>query len=81
VSEATPAGPPRTELISSELISRYTVDYKVAIKSGEVSIRVETAGVSAEIHLITKKCRVISKELAQDDVMKELVLAGLKGAL
>jgi hypothetical protein len=53
----------------------------VAIKSGEVSIRVETAGVSAEIHLITKKCRVISKELAQDDVMKELVLAGLKGAL
>ena len=67
----------RTELLSGELVPRYTVDYKVAIKSGEVSIRVETAGVTAEIHLNTKKCRAVSEEQAQDDVMKELVLAQL----
>lgn len=71
----------RTELISGELVPCYTVDYKVAIKSSEVSIRVETAGVTAEIYLNTKKCRAVSEDLAQDEVMKELVLAGLKGAL
>ena len=68
----------RTELISGELVPRYTVDYKVAIKSGEASIRVETAGVTAEIHLNTKKCRAVSEELAQDEVMKELVLSVMR---
>lgn len=68
----------KAEFISGDLVPRYTVDYKVVIKSGVVSIRIETAGVTAEIHTNTKKCLAVSDEQAQDDVMKELVLSGMR---
>ena len=71
----------KAEFIADELVPRYTAIYKVTIKSGEVVIRVETAGVTVEVHTNSKKCKASNEEQIQDQVMKELVLAGLKGSL
>ena len=71
----------KAEFIADELVPRYTAIYKAAIKSGEVVIRIETAGVTVEVHTNTKKCKASTEEQVQDQVMKELVLAGLKGSL
>ena len=68
----------KAEFIADELVPRYTAQYKVAIKSGEVVTRVETAGVTAEIYVETKKIGNQTIDQVQDAVMKELVMAGLK---
>ena len=68
----------KTEFVDDELVPRYTVLYKIATKSGEVSIQVETAGVTVEVHTNNKKCRGVTEEQALDQVMQELVLAGLR---
>ena len=68
----------KAEFIAEELVPRYTAVYKVAIKSGEVVIRVETAGVTVEVHTNTKKYKATTEEQVQDQVMKELVLAGMR---
>jgi len=68
----------KAEFIADELVPRYTVVYKVAIKSGEVVIRLETAGVTVEVHTNTKKCKVSTEEQVQDQVIKELVLSGMR---
>lgn len=68
----------KAEFIAEEVVPRYTAIYKVTIKSGEVVIQVETAGVTVEVHTNTKKCKAVSEEQAQDDVMKELVLSGMR---
>jgi hypothetical protein len=68
----------KADFIEDELVPRYTAQYKVAIKSGEVVIRVETAGVTVEVHTNSKKCKVTIEEQVQDQVMKELVLAGMR---
>jgi hypothetical protein len=69
----------KVEFIANELVPRYTAIYKVEIKSGEVVIRVETAGATVEVHTNTKKCKATTEDQVQDQVMKELVMAGLKG--
>jgi len=61
-----------------ELVPRYTAIYKVAIKSGEVAIQVETAGVTVEVYTNSKKCKASNEEQVQDQVMKELVLSGMR---
>ena len=71
----------KAEFIADELVPHYTAQYKVVIKSGEVVIRVDTAGVTVEVHTNSKKCKASNEEQIQDQVMKELVLAGLKGSL
>ena len=71
----------KAEFVKDELVPHYTAQYKVVIKSGEVVIRVDTAGVTVEVHTNTKKCKATTEEQIQDQVMKELVLAGLKGSL
>ena len=68
----------KAEFIADELVPRYSAQYKVAIKSGEVVIQVETAGVTAEIYVETKKIGNQTIDQVQDAVMKELVMAGLK---
>jgi hypothetical protein len=68
----------KAEFIADELVPRYTAEYKVAIKSGEVVIRVETAGATVEVHTNTKKCKASNEEQVQDQVMKELVLSGMR---
>jgi hypothetical protein len=68
----------KAEFIVDELVPRYTAQYKVAIKSGEVAIQVETAGVTVEVHTNTKKCKASTEEQIQDQVMKELVLSGMR---
>ena len=68
----------KAEHIADELVPRYTAIYKVAIKSGEAVIRVETAGVAVEVHTNSKKCKVTTEEQVQDQVMKELVLSGMR---
>jgi hypothetical protein len=50
----------------------------VAIKGGEVVIQVETAGVTVEVHTNSKKCKVSTEEQVQDQVMKELILSGMR---
>ena len=67
----------KAEFIADELVPHYTAQYKVAIKNGEVVIRVETAGVTAEIYVETKKIGNQTIDQVQDAVMKELVMAGL----
>ena len=66
------------EFIANELVPRYTAIYKVEIKSGEVVIRVETAGATVEVHTNTKKCKATAEVQVQDQVMKELVLSGMR---
>jgi len=68
----------KADFIADELVPRYTAIYKVAIKSGEVVFQVETAGVTVEVHTNSKKCKATTEEQVQDQVIKELVLAGLK---
>ena len=68
----------KAELIADELVPRYIAEYKVAIKSGEVVIQVETAGVTVEVHTNSKKCKVTTEEQVQDQVMKELILSGMR---
>ena len=68
----------KTEFIEDELVPRYTAQYKVAIKSGEALIQVETAGVTVEVHTNSKKCKATTEEQVQDQVMKELVLSGMR---
>jgi len=68
----------KVEFIAEELVPRYTAEYKAAIKRGEVVIRVETAGVTVEVHTNTKKCKASSEEQVQDQMMKELVLSGMR---
>jgi hypothetical protein len=68
----------KAKFIADELVPRYIAEYKVAIKSGEVVIRVETAGVTAEVHTNTKKCKASTEEEVQDQVMKELVLSVMR---
>ena len=68
----------KAEHIEDELVPCYTAEYKVAIKSGEVVIRVETAGVTVEVHTNTKKCKASTDEQVQDQVMKELILSGMR---
>jgi hypothetical protein len=50
----------------------------VTINSGEVVIRVETAGVTAEVNTNSKKCKAATEEQVQDQVMKEIVLSGMR---
>ena len=57
---------------------RYTAEYKVTINSGEVVIRVETAGVTAEVNTNSKKCKTATEEQVQEQVMKELVLSAMR---
>ena len=68
----------KAEFIADELVPHYTAQYKVVIKSGEVVIRVDTAGVTVEVHINSKKCKASTEEQAQDKVMKELVLSGMR---
>jgi 2-polyprenyl-3-methyl-5-hydroxy-6-metoxy-1,4-benzoquinol methylase len=68
----------KAEFIAEELVPRYTAIYKVTIKSGEVVIQVETAGVTVEVHTNTKKCKATAEVQVQDQVMKELVLSGMR---
>jgi hypothetical protein len=68
----------KAEFIANELVPRYIAEYKVAIKSGKVVIRVETAGVTVEVHTNSKKCKASTEEQIQDQVMKELVLSGMR---
>jgi hypothetical protein len=68
----------KAEFVEDELVPRYTSEYKVAIKSGEVVIRVETAGVTVEVHTNSKKCKATTEDQVQDQVMKELVLSGMR---
>ena len=68
----------KVEFIANELVPRYTAIYKVEIKSGEVVIRVETAGATVEVHTNTKKCKATTEEQIQDLVMKELILSGMR---
>ena len=68
----------KVEFIADELVPRYTAQYKVAIKSGEVVIRVKTAGVTVEVYTNSKKCKATTEEQAQEQVMKELVLSGMR---
>jgi hypothetical protein len=68
----------KAEFVVDELVPRYTAEYKVAIKSGEVVIRVETVGVTVEVHTNSKKCKVTTEEQVQDQVMKELILSGMR---
>ena len=68
----------KAEFIAEELVPRYTAQYKVAIKSGEVMIRLETAGVTVEVYTNTKKCKASTEDQVQDQVMKELVLSGMR---
>lgn len=68
----------KAEFIEGELVPRYAAQYKVVIKSGEVVIRVETAGVTVEVYTNTKKCKATIEEQVQDQVMKELVLSGMR---
>jgi len=68
----------KAEFIADELVPRYTAEYKAVIKSGEVLIRVETAGVTVEVHTNTKKCKATTEEQVQDQAMKELVLSGMR---
>jgi hypothetical protein len=68
----------KAEFIADELVPRYNAEYKVAIRSGEVVIQVETAGVTVEVHTNSKKCKVSTEEQVQDEVMKELVLSGMR---
>jgi hypothetical protein len=68
----------KAEFIAEELVPRYIAEYKVAIKSGEVMIQVETAGVTVEVCTNTKKCKVTTEENIQDQVIKELVLSGMR---
>ena len=68
----------KAEFIADELVPRYTVQYKVAIKSEEVVIRIETAGVTVEVYTNSKKCKASTEQQVQDQVMKELVLSGMR---
>jgi len=68
----------KAEFIADELVPRYTAIYKVIIKSGEVVIQVETAGVTVEVHTNSKKCKASTEEQVQDQVMKELVISGMR---
>jgi hypothetical protein len=68
----------KAEFIADELVPRYTAQYQVAIKSGEVVIQVETAGVTVEVYTNTKKCKGTTEEQIQDQVTKELVLSGMR---
>ena len=68
----------KAEFIADELVPRYTAQYKVAIKCGEVVIRIETAGITVEVHTNTKKCKATTEEQVQDQMMKELVLSGMR---
>ena len=68
----------KAEFITDELVPRYTAQYKVVIKSGEVVIQVETAGVTVEVHTNSKKCKVTTEEQVQEQVMKELILSGMR---
>ena len=67
----------KAEFVAEELVPRYAAQYKVAIKSGEVVIQVETAGVTVDVYTNTKKCKATIKEQVQVQVMKELVLFGM----
>jgi len=68
----------KAEFIADELVPRYNAEYKVAIKSGEVVIRVETAGVTVEVYAHSKKSKATTEEQIQDQVIKELVLSGMR---
>ena len=68
----------KVEFIANELVPRYTAIYKVEIKSGEVVIRVETAGATVEVYTNSRKCKASTEEQVQDQVMKELVLSGMR---
>ena len=68
----------KSVLIEGELVPRYTVEYTIAVSGGEVNIKVETAGVTAEIYTNTKKCKGITEDVALDRVMQELVLSGMR---
>lgn len=68
----------KTLFISDELVPRYIVEYTIAVSGGEVNIKVETAGVTAEIYTNTKKCKGVTEDVALDRVMQELVLSGLR---
>jgi hypothetical protein len=68
----------KAAFIADELVPRYTAEYKVTIKSGEVVIRVETAGLTVEVHTNSKKCKATNEEQVQDQVMKELILSGMR---
>jgi hypothetical protein len=41
-------------------------------------IQVETAGVTVEVCTNTKKCKATTEENIQDQVIKELVLSGIR---
>ena len=68
----------KAEFIADELVPLYTAKYKVVIKSGEVVIRVETAGATVEVYTNSRKCKASTEEQVQDQVMKELVLSGMR---
>lgn len=68
----------KTEFLKGEPIPRYTVDYKFNLNVGEVSIRVETSGITTEVYINTKKCKGVSEEKAHDAVMDEILLSGLR---
>ena len=68
----------KSEFVEDELVPRYIAEYKVTINSGEVVIRVETAGVTAEVNTNSKKCKAATEEQVQDQVMKEIVLSGMR---
>ena len=68
----------KAEFIADELVPRYIAHYKMVINSGEVVIQVETAGVTVEVHTNSKKCKVTTEEQVRDQVMKELILSGMR---
>ena len=68
----------KSEFVEDELVPRYIAEYKVTIKGGEVVIRVETAGVTAEVNTNSKKCKAATEEQVQDQVMKEIVLSAMR---
>ena len=62
----------KAEFIEDELVPRYLVEYRITIDTDIAVIKVETAGVAAEVHINTSKCKGLNEAQALDLGMREI---------